>query len=159
VCGSSVSTPAPPDAHPRPQLNEYALRAESIRAHPTVFVESTPDSRKFEEVQHLHAFEGPELIEARTQRQTSKTYHKYEAVMASVAMGSEAQGREIGTSRTTGKRFRTHKAIWENNIFCVPDGTVLSSNTPQAEARPDLLQLNMHKEGAYCPRAAATPPL
>ena len=136
-----------PATRPRPQLNEYALRAESIRTHPTVFVESTPDCRKFEQVGHLHAFDGNDLEEARTERQTSNTFRKYESVMASVAIGGEAQMRETGASRATGKRFRNHKAIWENHIFCVPDGTVLSSNTPQAEARTDLLELNMHKEG------------
>jgi len=129
------------------EINEYALRAEAIRAHPTLFVESTPDSRKFEEVSHLRAFDGEDIEEARTERQTGNTYRKYAAVMASQRMGNESRRTETGYSHLTGKRFRNHRPVWENNIFCVPDGTILSSNTPQAEARSDLLALNMHKEG------------
>ena len=37
------------------EMNEYALRAEAIRTHPTLFLESTPDSRRFEEVSHVRA--------------------------------------------------------------------------------------------------------
>lgn len=132
------------------EINDYALRAEAIRSHPTLFVESTPDSRKFEEVSHLRAFDGDDIEEARTERQTGNTYRKYAAVMASQRMGAESRKEESGFSHLTGQRYRSHRAVWENNIFCVPDGTVLSSNTPQAEARPDLLQLNMHKEDIIC---------
>ena len=132
------------------EMNEYALRAEAIRTHPTLFVESTPDSRRFEEVSHVRAFDGNDIEEATTERQQYNTYSKYKSVQTSQSNASCVAGDLGGVSTRTGRRFANHARIWENNVFCVPDGTQLSSNVPSAEPRGDLLALTEHKEDIIC---------
>ena len=132
------------------ELHEYALRAESIRTHPTLFVESTPDSRRFDEVSHVRAFDGNDVEEANTERQRYNNYKKYQSVQTSQENAGSAAGVVGGVSTRTGRRFANHARVWENNVFCVPDGTQLSSNVPSSDPRPDLLSLTEHKEDIIC---------
>ena len=105
------------------ELLEYALRSESYRTHPTLFVQSTPDTRKFEEISHLRAFDDDFVEEARTERTHKTTFDRY-AAMSHAEGFANTQSTPVYSNRT-GRMLPSHDKIWKNNIFSVPDGSVL----------------------------------
>jgi hypothetical protein len=132
------------------EFTHYALQAESIRTQPTLFLESTPDSRRFEEVSRIRAFDGKDIEEANTESQAYNSYKRYEAAAMAQRNSTMLTDVETPVSNRSGRRFKNHARLWEQNLFCVPEGTQLSSNVPRPEPRNDLLALTEHKEDLIC---------
>ena len=102
---------------------EYALRAESYTSHPTLFVQATPETRKFEEISHLRAFDDEFVEEARTTAQTANSKRRYDQMHTSQQMAPMDHSKPVYSSRT-GRMLPNHEKVWRNNLFSVPDNCV-----------------------------------
>lgn len=129
---------------------EYALRAESIRTHPTLFIQNQPDSRKFEQVSHMRAFDDDDIDGAHQDQKRRKLFNSYEVMMDSRGLSDQTGGAKPAFSSRTGRIFPSHRRLWENNIFAIPDGTEFANNVPKPEARSDIVGLIEHKEELIC---------
>ena len=87
---------------------EYALRAESYTSHPTLFVQSTPETRSFEEVSHLRAFDDEFVEEARTRNQTANTKRRYDQMDYSQNNAPSDHSAPVYSSRT-GRMLPNHE--------------------------------------------------
>lgn len=128
---------------------EYALRAESYTSHPTLFVQTTPETRKFEEISHLRAFDDEFVEEARTTSQTSNMKRRYDQMNMSSNMAPMDHSKPVYSSRT-GRMLPNHEKVWRNNIFSVPDNCVLANNVPLPQTRGDLLAMETAKQERIC---------
>ena len=102
---------------------EYALRAESYTSHPTLFVQTTPETRKFEEISHLRAFDDEFVEESRTTSQTANMKRRYDQMNVSQTMAPMEHSKPVYSSRT-GRMLPNHEKVWRNNLFSVPDNCV-----------------------------------
>jgi hypothetical protein len=128
---------------------EYALRSESYTSHPTLFVQSTPETRKFEEISHLRAFDDEFVEEARTTAQTANSKRRYDQMNNSQNMAPMDHSKPVYSSRT-GRMLPNHQKVWRNNIFSVPDNCVLANNVPLPQTRGDLLAMETAKQERIC---------
>lgn len=129
---------------------EYALRAESLRTHPTLFIESQQDARKYEQVSHMRAFDGDEMEEAVIDSKRQKLSHSYMDMSDSKGVAGNTDSQAPAYSSRTGRMFPRHAKLWENSIFAVPEGMQFASNVPKPEARPDIVDIVRHKEELIC---------
>lgn len=129
---------------------EYALRAESLRTHPTLFVQSQQDSRKYEQVTHMRAFDGDEMEEAVIDTKRQKLNNNYRGMSDTAHMAGGTDTQAPAYSSRTGRMFPRHSKLWENSIFAVPDGMEFASNVPKPEARADIVDIVRHKEELIC---------
>lgn len=130
------------------EFMEYALRSESYTSHPTLFIQSTPDTRRFEEVSHLRAFDDEFVEETQTQEQYKKTYDRYNNLENS-ADNVMSHSKPVYSNRT-GRMLPSHEKVWRNNIFAVPEGNVLANNVPLPQTKADLINLMKAKEEKIC---------
>jgi len=128
---------------------EYALRAESYTSHPTLFVQTTPETRKFEEISHLRAFDDEFVEESRTTSQTANMKRRYDQMNVSQTMAPMEHSKPVYSSRT-GRMLPNHEKVWRNNIFSVPDNCVLANNVPLPQTRGDLLAMETAKQERIC---------
>ena len=128
---------------------EYALRAESYTSHPTLFVQATPETRKFEEISHLRAFDDEFVEESRTTTQTANMKRRYDQMNTSQTMAPMDHSKPVYSSRT-GRMLPNHEKVWRNNIFSIPDNAVLANNVPLPQTRGDLLAMETQKQERIC---------
>lgn len=114
---------------------EYALRSESYKSHPTLFVQSTPETRKFEEVSHLRAFDDDFIEESRTREQTQKTKRRYDQLHHAQHSAPNDSSIPVYSSRT-GRMLPNHEKIWRNNVFSVPDNCVSVKDSIKRSGNP-----------------------
>lgn len=114
---------------------EYALRAESYTSHPTLFVQSTPETRKFEEVSHLRAFDDDFIEESRSRTQTHNMRERYDQMNASQNHAPMEHSKPVYSSRT-GRMLPNHDKVWRKSApastsWCPPRCCLMLCASPR----------------------------
>ena len=131
---------------------DYALHAEHLQTHPTLFTQSSKEKNRSEAVA-MEMYADGDAYMSREEAQYAKNkqqmndFHRQQN-MAAVLNGKHRT--QIPLDPLTGKpRTKKQKQVWEDNVFVLPDGQQMAPGV-QVQSRGDLLEMERLRYDLIC---------